>query len=53
MTGGLTAAVPVEPGDTVEDVFGANRGLLLRRWAAPDVRCSVAVPVPRQRVAGP
>ena len=31
MTGGLTAAGPVEPGDTVEAVFGANAGLRLVR----------------------
>ena len=31
MTGGLTAAVSVEPGDTVEAVFGTNGGLRLMR----------------------
>jgi 2-keto-4-pentenoate hydratase len=31
LTGGLTAAVPVDPGDTVEAVFGANDRLRLIR----------------------
>ena len=31
MTGGLTAAVPVEPDDTIEAVFGTNGGLRLMR----------------------
>ena len=31
LTGGLTAAVPVEPGDTVEALFGTAGGLRLLR----------------------
>jgi 2-keto-4-pentenoate hydratase len=31
LTGGLTAAIPIEPGDTVEAVFGDHHAVRLRR----------------------